>query len=55
MTYPEDSKIKETYYAVSDKYNKGDNWNLRIVAEELGCPIDYVRRVLAELDEKGEL
>lgn len=55
MTYPEDNKIKDTYLKVAEEYSKGDNWNLRIVAEELGCPIDYVRRVLAELDEKGEL
>lgn len=55
MTYPDDKKIKETYLKVCEEYGKGDNWNLRITADELSCPISYVRNVLAELDEKGEL
>ena len=55
MAYPTDEKIKETYLKVANEYDKSDNWNLRITADELGCPISYVRDVLAELDAKGEL
>lgn len=55
MAYPTDEQIKETYLSVCDEYGKGDNWNLRITADQLQCPISYVRSVLAELDERGEL
>lgn len=55
MTYPEDKTIKETYLKVQETYNKSDSWNLRIVADELKCPISYVRGVLSELSEKGEI
>lgn len=55
MKYPTDEEIKKTFYKVCGEYGKGDNWNLRITADELGCPISYVRNVLAELEAKGEL
>lgn len=54
--YPTDEKIKETFLKTSDKYEgKSDEWLLRITADDLNCPISYVRNVLAELDNKGEL
>lgn len=34
---------------------KSINWHLRIAADDLNCPISYVRSVLAELEEKGDL
>lgn len=55
MAYPTDEEIKKCFLSTVDKYNKGDNWNMRIVADELSCPISYIRNVLMELYEKGEL
>lgn len=56
MQQPTDKQIKEAFQKVCDDYSdKSDNWILRITADELRCPISYVRNVLAELDEKGEL
>lgn len=55
MKYPDDEKILATFLKVQNEYGKGDNWNLRITADELNCPISYVRNVLAELEEKGEI
>lgn len=55
MSYPTDDKIKETFLKVSEDYAKGDNWAIRLTAEELSCPISYVRSVLEMLDSKGEL
>lgn len=55
MKYPNDDKIKETFLKISAEYGKGDNWNLRITADELNCPISYVRSVLGELEERGEI
>lgn len=55
MERPTDDKIKETFLKVSEQYNKSDNWNLRLTADELKCPISYIRSVLAELEAKGEL
>lgn len=55
MAYPDDEKIKETFLKVEQDYGKGDNWNLRITADELKCPISYVRNVLQALEEKGEI
>lgn len=55
VKYPSDTEIKNEYLKTVELYNKGDNWNLRITADALNCPIDYVRNVLNELYEKGEL
>ena len=55
MAYPTDEQIKETYLSVCEEYGRGDNWNLRITADQLQCPISYIRNVLMELDSKGEL
>lgn len=53
---PTDKEILDKFNSVSAEYGgKGDNWNLRITADELKCPISYVRNVLAELEEKGEI
>lgn len=53
---PTDKEILDKFNAVSAEYGgKSDNWNLRITADELKCPISYVRNVLAELEEKGEI
>lgn len=54
--FPEDSKIKEAFLKAEKQYpTKSINWHLRITADELQCPKDYVTNVLRELDEKGEL
>ena len=50
-----DQQIKEKYLKTVSTYNKGENWNVRIVADELRCPASYVRDVLAELEDKGEI
>ena len=50
-----DQEIKKKYLETVEMYNKGENWNVRIVADELKCPASYVREVLAELEEKGEI
>lgn len=50
-----DQEIKKKYLETVETYNKGENWNVRIVADELKCPASYVREVLAELEEKGEI
>lgn len=53
---PTDKEILDKFNSVSAEYGgKSDNWNLRITADELKCPISYVRNVLAELEEKGEI
>ena len=52
---PTDEEIKKAYLKAVEQYHKGDNWNIRITADELKCPASYVRNVLAELYEKGEL
>lgn len=36
-------------------YGKSDEWVLRVTADELSCPVSYVRNVLLEMDEKGLL
>lgn len=55
MKQPTDKEILNKFNEVAEKYNRGDNWNLRITADELGCPISYVRNVMAELEAKGEI
>lgn len=55
MQYPKDDKIRETFLKVEKEYRKSDAWHLRITADELNCPISYVRDVLMSLEEKGEL
>ena len=55
MKQPTDKEILNKFTSASAKYNKGANWTLRITADELGCPVSYVRTVLAELEEKGEI
>ncbi len=53
---PTDKEILDKFNSVNAEYKgKGDNWNIRITSEELKCPISYVRNVLAELEEKGEI
>ena len=55
MKYPSDQQIKETFLKIEKQYKKSDEWNIRITADELNCPISYVRNVLAELENKGEI
>lgn len=56
MSQPTDEEIKKVYLKTVENYgNRSDNWNMRITADELKCPISYVRNVLNELYEKGEL
>lgn len=54
--YPEDKKIIDTYSKTAETYSdKSVNWHLRITADELNCPIAYVRGVLEEASDKGEI
>lgn len=53
--YPTDEKIRKQFLKVSKEYGKSDEWALRITADELSCPISYIRNVLLEMDEKGLL
>lgn len=56
MAYPEDKEIIKKFVEVQDKYpDKSDNWNLRITADEMKCPISYIRSVLEEAYEKGDI
>lgn len=55
MQYPKDDKIKETFLKIEKQYKKSDEWHIRITADELNCPISYIRNVLAELENKGEI
>lgn len=54
--YPEDKKIIDTYLKTVETYSdKSVNWHLRITADELSCPIAYVRGVLEEASDRGEI
>lgn len=55
MSQPTDKEILNKFNEVTERYGKGDNWNLRITADELNCPVSYVRSVMAELEAKGEI
>lgn len=55
MAYPTDKEIKEKFCEIEDMYGNSGNWNVRVTADELKCPADYVRKVLQELEDKGEL
>ena len=48
------------YFYWAAQHVKGDlqkafEWHIRITADELNCPISYIRSVLAELESKGEI
>lgn len=54
--YPSDRKIKEMYLRAVNEYpTKGSAWHVRITADDLSCPASYIRKVLTELEEKGEI
>lgn len=41
--------------AVNEYPTKGSAWHVRITADDLSCPASYIRKVLTELEEKGEI
>lgn len=55
MQYPKDETIKNMFLKIEKQYQRSDEWHIRITADELDCPISYVRSVLAELESKGEI